>query len=88
MIVVRNNLVEDSLRLFIAINFPSSVKKQIGHLFGELVKKYPEIRWEKQENFHLTLKFLGWTGTKIQEISRGVERSVDGVKPLKLRKLI
>ena len=73
--------MEESLRLFIAINFPSSVKKQIGHLVGELVKKYPEIRWEKEENFHLTLKFLGWSRSKIEEIIQGMERSVEETKP-------
>jgi len=73
--------VKDSLRLFIAIDFPPSVKRQIGHLIGKLAKNYPQVRWEREKNLHLTLKFLGWSRSKIEEIIQGMERSVDGVKP-------
>lgn len=74
-------------RLFIAIDFPPEVKKQIGQLINKLKKKYPEIRWEKEENLHLTLKFLGWVpfdfaqGEKLGEILKGMERAVVGIKP-------
>lgn len=47
-------------RLFITIDFPPKIKGQIGEAVERLKKQYPEIRWEREENLHLTLKFLGW----------------------------
>lgn len=58
-------------RLFIAIDFPSKVKKQIGRVTEELKEKYPQIRWEKKENLHLTLKFLGWVEEKFKMQNAG-----------------
>lgn len=84
-------------RVFVAIEFPLSVKKQIGELVGELRKNYPQIRWEKEENLHLTLKFLGWVeiqlkikseklkmteqNEKLGEILKGMERATEGIRP-------
>jgi len=84
-------------RLFIAIDFPEKTKKEIAGLTRQLKSKYPYIRWEKEENLHLTLKFLGWVETKLkaqnsnvktttqnlklQKIIKGMEKSVQGVRP-------
>src|SRR3972149_8712893 len=84
-------------RLFIAINFPPKVKNQIGEAEEGLKKKYPEIRWEKKENLHLTLKFLGWTpfdspsaalgtgaqGKELDRILVGMGKAVEGIKPFR-----
>ena len=67
-------------RLFVAIDFPIDVKKQISQMAGELKKKYPQIRWERGENIHLTLKFLGWT-EKEKQVEKGMENAVLGIKP-------
>ena len=85
------------IRLFIAIDFPKETKREIAGLIDKLGRQYPQIRWEKTEKIHLTLKFLGWTevklkikneklktrtkNSKLQEITRGIEKSVDGIKP-------
>lgn len=84
-----------------AIDFPLHVKKQIGQAVEELRKKYPEIRWEREENLHLTLKFLGWVDVniktknekrkttvkseKLEEILKGMGRAVEEIKPFWLR---
>lgn len=67
-------------RLFIAIDFPLKIKKQIDGVVGELGKKYPQIRWEKEANLHLTLKFLGWTETE-EKVIAGMERTTGRIKP-------
>lgn len=47
-------------RLFVAIDFPKKIKDQIYNAIKHFNKRTPEIRWEKKENLHLTLKFLGY----------------------------
>jgi len=50
-----------NLRLFIAIDIPEHVKKEIGELLGILKKHDADVKWIPPENIHLTLKFLGTT---------------------------
>lgn len=47
------------MRLFIAINFPAGIKRNIRNNIQDLILAYPKISWTKTENIHLTLKFLG-----------------------------
>jgi len=84
-------------RLFIAIDFPEKTKKEIAGLVNKFKSQCPQIRWEKTENIHLTLKFLGWTeiklkmkneklktqikNSKIKEIVEGIEKTTIGIKP-------
>jgi 2'-5' RNA ligase len=51
----------DSLRLFVAISLPDSVKDEIEKAQRQLRTAFPGklVRWTKREQFHLTLKFLG-----------------------------
>jgi len=49
------------LRLFIAIDLPEYIKKEIGELLDILKKYDADIKWLPPENIHLTLKFLGAT---------------------------
>lgn len=49
------------LRLFIAIDIPEHIKKEIGELLDILKKYDADIKWIPPENIHLTLKFLGAT---------------------------
>lgn len=68
-------------RLFVAIDFPKETKEEIAGLTEKLRSEYPKIRWEKTENIHLTLKFLGYTEEKkIRKIINGIEKSVSGIK--------
>jgi len=48
-------------RLFFAINLPQGLKTELGNLVKKLKKLQPnrEIIWTKEENFHITLHFLG-----------------------------
>jgi len=45
-------------RIFIAINLPQEVKKEL----GSFKSKWPELpaRWTKKDNLHITLEFLGY----------------------------
>ena len=51
----------DTLRLFLAIQIPESIRAELQRLQHELKPLLPpgSVRWTKPEQFHLTLKFLG-----------------------------
>ena len=47
------------MRLFLAINLPSSVVAAIDHEVGALRAAAPAIRWIPPEKWHLTVRFIG-----------------------------
>lgn len=49
--------MEKRHRIFIAINLPAEVKKELGFY----AEKWPELpaKWTEKENLHITLEFLG-----------------------------
>ncbi|MFH0819523.1 MAG: RNA 2',3'-cyclic phosphodiesterase [bacterium] len=61
-------------RLFIAINLPEEVKRQLSPLILELAKlnKRVAIKWVKSELIHLTLHFLGY-------LDQGKEEEVEKI---------
>lgn len=70
------------IRLFVAIDFPKEVKQQFADLVDALVEEGYPLVFEKKENFHLTLKFLGWyREKKIDEINKAIEKATVGVSP-------
>jgi RNA 2',3'-cyclic 3'-phosphodiesterase len=66
-------------RLFIAINLPEDIKKR---LFRFVEKEYSDlpVKWSRQENFHLTLNFLGYIPEEsIPEICEILRKAVEGL---------
>ncbi len=47
------------MRLFISINIPEELKKNIFAFIEDFKKKLPNLGWVKLDNIHITLKFLG-----------------------------
>ncbi len=47
------------MRLFLAINFPHAVRREIASATAPLRECAPELGWTAQDRLHLTLKFLG-----------------------------
>ncbi len=54
----------DSLRLFIALDLPGEIAKNISRLVRELAGRLTGVRWTPADNLHLTLKFLGRVGAE------------------------
>jgi 2'-5' RNA ligase len=62
----------ESWRLFIAIELPSDVRRKISQHVELLRSAVPDVRasWVREENLHLTLKFLGDTPVeRVEEVS-------------------
>ena len=47
------------MRLFLAINFPAAVRREITTVTTPLRDCAPELGWTAEDRLHLTLKFLG-----------------------------
>src|SRR6266446_3188465 len=47
------------MRLFVALEIPSTVRKNLAELLKSLRSMSPQTRWVRPENLHVTLKFIG-----------------------------
>jgi RNA 2',3'-cyclic 3'-phosphodiesterase len=78
---------EHSWRIFIAVELPSTLRQQISRHITELRRAEPEVRasWSRQENLHLTLKFLGETSVSgIPNLSEAMQAAVARVSPFEI----
>ncbi|MHC4871713.1 MAG: RNA 2',3'-cyclic phosphodiesterase [Planctomycetota bacterium] len=58
------------LRLFIAIELDEDIRAELFEEIKYLKSHFPDIRWVKPENLHITMKFLGNVGeNEIEDIS-------------------
>ncbi len=65
------------MRLFIAIELSSEIKKNIMELINILRYKGEGVKWVRPNGIHLTLKFLGETPpSRIQEITNSLQKTV------------
>jgi 2'-5' RNA ligase len=47
------------MRLFVALEIPSTVRENLAELLKSLRSMSPQTRWVRPENLHVTLKFIG-----------------------------
>lgn len=75
-----------AMRLFFAIELPKDVRGQLLRLRGELERKqYGRVKWERPENLHLTLKFLGDVPDPAVPALCEAVRAARGSGPFRLR---
>jgi len=73
------------MRLFIAIEIPDEIKKEMVKVQEQLRKANVDASWTRVEGMHLTLKFLGEVPeTKITEIVSGLQSATEGISQLRL----
>lgn len=61
-------------RLFTAISLPEETKKRLFRFVSKEYKNLP-VKWVRQENFHITLNFLGYIPVeKIPEICKSIQK--------------
>ena len=71
-------------RVFIAIELPSVVRKNLSDHINRLRKALPDVHasWSREENLHLTLKFLGDSPVaKIEALSQTAQRAAGRFQP-------
>ena len=78
---------DESWRLFIAIELPSSLREALKDHIDRLKESLPDTRasWSREENLHLTLKFLGDTPvSRVEALSRATERAANNISPFEI----
>jgi 2'-5' RNA ligase len=72
------------MRLFVALEIPSTVRETLAALLKSLRAVSPETRWVRPENLHVTLKFIGEVPeTKLAALRTGL-RQVRSDQPVTL----
>ncbi len=70
----------DSIRTFVCIEIPVSVRERIAELQRDLRRAEAQISWTKPSNIHLTLKFLGDVArSRIERVTQAVERAASSI---------
>jgi len=65
------------MRLFLAASVPENISKEISNLLVPFKNDYPDYRWVQEENYHLTIFFLGEREeAKKSDIVEGIEQIV------------
>jgi 2'-5' RNA ligase len=73
------------MRLFIAIEIPEAVKKELAVAQGRLRVAGVDASWTRAEGMHLTLKFMGEVADqRVPEIMSGLRKAAEGLSPLGL----
>jgi len=79
------------MRLFLAINLPQTIKKELADLQQEIKNSFPMeaadavAKWVIPANLHLTLLFLGEVGDKeMPFLIKAVETAVKNIPPIVL----
>jgi 2'-5' RNA ligase len=73
------------MRLFIAIELPDELKKEMVKVQAQLRNVDVDASWTRAEGMHLTLKFMGEvTEQQVPEIMSSLRKAVEGAGPLRL----
>lgn len=73
------------MRLFIAIELPGEIKKELVKVQAQLKKAEVDASWIRAEGMHLTLKFLGEVAEqRVPEILSHLRKALEGAGPLRL----
>lgn len=73
------------MRLFIAVNLPDEMRKEIWDSAAPLRERRHSIRWVAPEALHITLKFLGEvSGHREESVRKALQAATTGVHPFAL----
>jgi 2'-5' RNA ligase len=85
-----STVISNTWRVFVAIELPAKVRKRLSEHIGRLRTLVPDAQasWVREENLHLTLKFLGDVPiTKVELVAQATERAAKTVEPFELNVL-
>lgn len=72
------------MRLFVAIEIPSEIRRALAAFLKELRGIAPQAKWVSAENIHITLKFLGETDAAKVSAIETVLRGIRSAQPVTL----
>jgi 2'-5' RNA ligase len=81
------NKADKSWRVFVAIELPHDVRARLAKHIDNLRSSMPEVRtsWSREDNLHLTLKFLGDIPvTNVERLSAAASIAASTVEPFEI----
>jgi 2'-5' RNA ligase len=79
------NLRSNKMRLFIAIDLPPQIKRELADIQAKLKKANAVVRWVSPDGIHLTLKFLSEVADdKVAGVVDALAESVPRISPFTL----
>ncbi|HKR59049.1 MAG TPA: RNA 2',3'-cyclic phosphodiesterase [Pyrinomonadaceae bacterium] len=78
------NTKHETWRVFCAFGLPPEVRMRLIEHMAQLRNLFPQVRasWNRDENIHLTLKFLGETPVeRVSKLDEAISRAVVGLEP-------
>jgi 2'-5' RNA ligase len=82
-----STVISNTWRVFVAIELPARVRERLSEHIGRLRTLVPDARasWVREENLHLTLKFLGDVPiTKVELVAQATQSAAELVEPFEL----
>ena len=76
------------VRAFVAVEMPSTLRRGLSRTIEQLslVVANKSVRWVREENIHLTLRFIGYVRTDaVESIHTALMHCVRNVRPFELR---
>ena len=79
--------ISNTWRIFVAIELPAPVRRKLIEHIDRLRSAMPEVRasWSREQNLHLTLKFLGdIPATNVERLSAAASIATTRVEPFEI----
>jgi 2'-5' RNA ligase len=74
------------LRLFAAVEIPKRTREEVERAVAPLRRRYPEGKWVRSENWHVTVKFLGRTMPDVVDrVREACARATERVRPFRVQ---
>ena len=75
----------DKIRSFVAMPIPAEIRRRLVEVENDLMPAKAGVKWVSEDNFHVTLKFLGYVEPeRLEAVARGVEAAVRGIGPFEV----
>ncbi len=73
------------LRLFAAVEIPQRTKDEVERAIAPLQERYPQGKWVRPENWHVTVKFLGRTmPTLVEGVREACALATERMRPFRV----
>ena len=76
----------EKIRTFVAVQLPQEIHRRLAKIARTLGESRADVKWVSEENFHITMKFLGPVEQdRMDDVLKAVESSSSGLSPFDLR---
>jgi 2'-5' RNA ligase len=70
------------MRTFVAVDIDEPILREVQHIRDRLEKAGADVKWVKNNNTHLTMKFIGEIGPdQVPDVCAALEKAAQGAEP-------